>query len=493
MRHRFVRRTSRALGIGAAGLLVALLAVAEATAQPFVTRHTGTFNGQQIEYVATVGETVLRDANGTPTIRFVTTSYVHADADPSTRPVLFVFNGGPSVSSATLHMMALGPKRLVVPQDPTLPVPNPPGMVDNTYTVLDVADLVFIDPAETGFTRVLPGGRREHFYSVEGDARSVAQFIEAWVRANGRESSPRYVLGESYGTIRATFVAGMLADSLPLDGVYLFGQAINMIETSQRAKNIMGYATNLPALAAVAAYHGRADRNGLSMDAFIDEVYAWGMGEYLQALVKGRDLPPADARRIASRLEALTGIGADYYLAHELVISKVAFADELLRDKGLILGIYDARYTGPSPEPGKPRADPFSKVLAGIMPMLIEHMRENLGVTWPMEDYRASAPDAGAQWSWNPTGGIGGPFWDYDYQAQLSRAFAANPRFRLMIGTGIYDLTTTVGPARYLVAKSDYPADRVFLRQYEGGHMAYVNESELQAFTADIRALVTGR
>jgi carboxypeptidase C (cathepsin A) len=458
---------------------------------PFVTRHTGTFGGQKVDYVATVGETVLKDAGGVPTVRFVTTSYVRQGVETAKRPVLFVFNGGPSSASAPLHMVGLGPKRIGVTQDPALPAPSPHRMADNTDTVLDVADLVFIDPAETGFSRILAGGKRDDLYSVNGDAQSVSDFLQAWIKANGREASPKYVLGESYGTLRAAVMAGQLAGPMPLDGVFIFGQAVNMIETSQRAKNVLAYAINLPALAAIAAYHGRADRGGKSMPAFIDTAYAWGMGDYLQALVKGRDLPLADQQRIAKRLQALTGISADYYLAHELVITKVAFARELLKDKGLILGTYDARYTGPASTPGKRAVDPFNKVRGAIMPMLNQYMTQDLGVAWPMSDYREDAPGADA-WTWSPTSGAGGPFDDFDYEAQISKAFKANPRFRLMIGTGIYDLTTTVGPARYLVAKSDYPADRVIQRQYEGGHMAYTNEPALKAFTADIRAFVTG-
>jgi carboxypeptidase C (cathepsin A) len=484
-------------GLVGATALLGLMGATPVSAQsapggPFVTRHSATFNGQAVDYVATVGETVLHDAAGVPTLRFVTTSYVRQGVDSAKRPVLFAFNGGPSSASSTLHMVALGPKRIGVTQDPDLPAPSPPTMADNTDTVLDVADLVFIDPAETGFTRILPGGRRDHFYSANGDAQSVSDFVQAWSRANGREASPKYVLGESYGTLRAALMAGQLAGPMPLEGVFLFGQAVNMIETSQRAKNVVAYATNLPALAAIAAYHGRADLKGKSMPAFIDEVYAWAMGEYLQGLVKGRDLPAGQQRRIAKRLQALTGVSADYYLAHELVITKVDFASELLRDKGLIVGTYDARYTGPAPAPDRRVADPFAKVRGGIMPMLAQHMTGDLGVAWPMSDYRDYAPGSSENWTWSRTNGIGGPFDDYDYQAEISKAFKANPRFRLMIGTGIYDLTTTVGPARYLVAKSDYPADRVIQRQYEGGHMAYTNAPALTAFCADIRAFVTG-
>lgn len=485
-----VEITKRAL-LGAAALTTASVGAARAApASPFVTRSRGVFNGVAVDYVATVDETVIPGPDGQPIARFVATAYVKADADPATRPVLFAFNGGPSSSSATLHMMALGPRRIAVSQDPAHPATS--GVVDNLDTVLDAADLVFIDPAETGFSRVVAPGRTSWFYSVEGDARSVSDFVVAWTRANRREASPKFVLGESYGTLRAALMAGQLADVMPLDGVFLFGQAVNMIETSQRAKNVLAYATNLPALCAIAAYHGRAPAwRETPVSAIVNQSYAWGMGEYLQALLQGHDLPAARRHAIADRLEAMTGIGAAYYLANDLQITKVAFLRELMRSEGQILGMYDARYVGPGPAAGERAADPFAPVLASIQPAMLAHYAEVLNVTLPSADYRSTAPDTGS-WAWNGTLGPGGPFLDYDYQARVGPAFAANPKFRLMIGTGVYDLTTTVGPARYMVTKSDWPRDRVIQREYLGGHMAYTHEPTLKAFTADIRAWITG-
>ncbi|WP_165186722.1 S10 family peptidase [Caulobacter soli] len=476
--------------LGAGALASGLPAHAEdaRAGGPFVAKRRGVFNGKRVDYIATVGETVLVDSQGAATLRLVTTSYVAAQGSP-TRPVLFVFNGGPSSSSATLHTVALGPRRVVIAQDVKAPQP-PPQLVDNDATVLDVADLVFIDPAETGFSRIAPAGSRERFYSADGDAQSIADFVVAWSKANGREASPKYVLGESYGTVRASLMAGKLSAVMPLEGVFLFGQAANMIETSQRARNIVSYATNLPQLASIAAYHGRADTGGLSATAFIDKTYAFAMSDYLLALAKGQDLPAAERRQMAEKLQALTGISVDYYLAHDLVISKVAFGRELLKDQGLILGTYDARYTGPAPAPGARPVDPAGRITGAIAPMIAEQLK-SLGVTWPLSDYRDIAPGSDA-WTWSPTGGMGGPFWDYDYPAQIQKAFKANPKFRLMVGTGIYDLTTTVGPARYLVSSSDFPRERVFLRQYVGGHMAYSHLPSLKAFTDDIRAFVTG-
>jgi carboxypeptidase C (cathepsin A) len=486
--------TKRSL-IAAGGLaLMASRAAAQEdaplTGAPFVTKHSGVFGGKPVDYVATVGETVVPGPAPQPGVRYVCTWYVAAGGDPARRPVLFAFNGGPSSSSATLHMVALGPKRIAIAQDPKAAEP-PPSYADNPNCPLDVCDIVFIDPPETGFTRVLPGGKREAYYSVNGDAQSVADFVIAWSKANGREASPKYVVGESYGTMRAAVMSGLLAKTMPLDGVFLFGQAVNMIETSQRNRNVLAYATNITALAAIAAYHGKARTSLTSPAAIADAAYAWGMGAYLQALLRGNDLPAAGQKRIAAKLQDMTGIGADYYLAHDLTITKVAYARELLKAEGMILGTYDARYVGPAPRPGERPVDPAGKLQAPIEPMMLAHYAKDLGVTFPAAEYRSFAPGAN-RWEWNGTLGPGGPFFDYDYQAHISDAFHANPRFRLMIGSGYYDLTTTIGPARYMVTKSDWPRDRVFQRQYVGGHMAYTDAGSHKAFTNDIRAFATG-
>ena len=475
------------------GALLAALIVRSALAQapsdglPVTTHHRGVFNGTAIEYTATVAPTLVRNKDGAAGVRFVSTAYLRKDAT-SQRPVLFLFNGGPGASSATLHIVGLGPKRIAVTQDPTQPPPQPPRLLDNSHTVLDVADLVFIDPAETGFSRMLEPGERARLNSAVGDADSVARFIAQWCRENQREDSPKFVLGESYGTIRAALIAEQLAASLPLEGVYLFGQAVNIVETTQRAKNAVSYATNLPSLAAIAAYHGKAERRGRTLEQFIDDAYAWSMGEYLAALLQGHDLASSQRRRIATSLQAWTGIPFEYYLAHDLGITKVAFAKELLREQGQILGTYDARYVGPAPSARQRAVDPFAQAVAATMPLFTGYLHDTLGVT-NAKEYRGYAPDV-SDWKYDPTGGAGGPFLDYDYQASLDKAFDANPRFRLMIGTGIYDLTTTLGPARYLVTQSRYLRERVSLHQYDGGHMAYTNEAALAAFAADVRALI---
>lgn len=456
----------------------------------FVSHHRGVFNGRAIEYSAAVEETLTPAVEGAPACRIVTTAYVRQPVDPR-RPVIFLFNGGPISASSYLHIGGFGPKRYDPPTDVTADIPTPYALADNAESVLDVADIVFFDPAETGFSRVIDPSQRQAAYSDDGDSRIASAFVETWLRDKGREASPRYVLGESYGTLRAAMMAGHLSETRPLDGVMLMGQALNMIETSQRSRNIVSYATNLPALTAIAAFHGRIETGGLPVSALVDEAWAFGMGDYLDALRQGNDLPTAQRQAIARRLTQLTGIPSAYYLEHRLIITKEDFCVELLRDQGRILGVYDARYSGSAPKAGERAADPYGKVNAMIGPLLRRHMTETLGVTLPMDDYRGAAPRIGA-WGYKPSAGAGGPFDDYHYDGGIERAMAARPDFRLLIGTGIYDTTTTLGPARYLVAQAAYPAERVTLREYDGGHMAYSNPEARRAMAADIRAFVAG-
>ncbi|MFB3828124.1 MAG: S10 family peptidase [Bryobacteraceae bacterium] len=472
-------------------IAVVLLGATLAAQTPFVTRHSGVFNGRRVDYTATVGETVVTDEKGKPAASFFSISYVReGDSGKDRRPVLFLYNGGPGSASVLLHLGAFGPRRVDLPADIAAPVAPPYRLIENSYTVLDCADLVFIDPPETGYSRLLPGTDRAPFYSAPGDAKFVAQFVRNWAKANGREASPKFMLGESYGTIRAVLVADELAKSGPetaLDGVVLLGQAVNIVETVQRAGNIVGYAVNLPTLTAIAWYHQRIDRGGKPLDAWLEESYGFAIGEYLNALARGSDLPQAGRERIAARLAGLTGLSAGYYLENGLVISKERFRREILRDKGLIVGQYDARYTGPAGASGGPPADPSMKMYPAFTALIGKHLTETLGVKLQQE-YRTRDPGA-RDWNY---GAPSSPFSDYDWSSSVTRAMKAKPRFRLMVGTGVYDTTTTTGAARYFLARGGFPPERVISRVYEGGHMAYTNEAALKALTEDVRAFIKG-
>ncbi|WP_203290654.1 S10 family peptidase [Maricaulis parjimensis] len=455
------------------------------------TRHDGVFGGEPVSFDALVERTSLPANELAPAVDMVSFAYLRVDAaEPAERPVIFLFNGGPGAASSWLHMGAMGPVRINAPQDPAAPVADGQAPLANIHSLIDIADLVFIDPPETGFSRIAGEADPGRLYTVQGDADVFVRFMQTWLADHDRTGAPVYVLGESYGTIRAAAIAGRLADSDPLDGVILMGQAVNMIETSQRQGNVLSYATNLPTLAAVAAWHGRAETQGQSIPDFVDTVYDWAMTDYLSALIRGNQLSEAERNAVAQRLEAYTGLSAETYMANGLIFPKMRFLTALLADEGQMVGLYDARYAGPAPGPGRPYQDPYGPVSALIPAALEDHLSDTLGVSLAFDDYIPLSRAVSGNWVYEPTGGMGGPFDDYDYTGMLEVAFAANPDFRLMIGTGRYDLTTTLGPARYLADQIQTGGGHVETHEYEGGHMAYTNPDALEAFSDDLRAFI---
>lgn len=455
---------------------------------PVVTHHEGVFNGHHLSYAATVEGIDVPDAEGRPGARIVSFAYTADGADPAKRPVLFLFNGGPISASAWVHLGGFGPKRVAFPDDVKAD-PSTFRLVDNHYSPLDVADLVFIDPASTGFSRVLPGHKPEDYYSVKADGQQVAAFVRAWLTKHGRLGSPIYMLGESYGTNRAAEVAGQLAEApepILLDGTILYGQAVNIIEYAQRPGNIISYVASLPTLAAIAWYHGKIDRAGRTVEQVVAEAECYAGTDYLDALFRGNSLPEAERRAVAKRLEELSGIPAAWYLAHDLRITKEQYRTELLKDRGLLLGRADARYTAPLTEKGN-APDPSSILPDTVESYFRRYLADDLKVDWP-EPYLASAGVGGLEaWDWGATT----PFSDWPYYKRITKMFEANPHYRVFVANGYYDTQTTVGAAHYLVTQAGWPKDHVRLEYYDGGHMGYSVEATVRRFSDDIRSFIT--
>jgi carboxypeptidase C (cathepsin A) len=460
-----------------------------------VTKHTGTFNGKQVAYTATVDETVVPNASGRPAARIVSVAYTADGSNPATRPVIFISNGGPIAPSIYLHVMGLGPRVLSIPED--LEADSSQfRLVDNPHAVLDVADLVFYDPPSTGWSRVLEGVRVEEFYTVDADAQQMAAFVDRWTRENSRTASPKYLLGESYATIRVPEAAKQLArlpEPVLLDGVFLMGQAANQLEVNTRPYNIISPAIGLPSIAATAWYHNKVNRNGLTVYQWMDSARAFSATEYINALFKGTAALDGAKNRIASRLQSLTGIPAAYFLANNLRITRPTFQQELFKAEGLKLGSDDARYSGPVRGP-EPDAGPAGAVFGAFD----AYVRNELKVARTEEFRRRQLPPSTAgegargagAWSYAPGAS---PFNDFAYTTSITEVLNKNPKFRVYIGSGIYDMKTTTGAADYLVAQSGWPQDRVRIAYYEGGHMAYTNPAALKQFNADVRAMAEGK
>jgi carboxypeptidase C (cathepsin A) len=480
----------------------ALLTVAHADTRSFVTHHVAKIGAGNVPYVAAVEEFIVNDGKGKPALSLFATSYVRSDVeDARARPVVFLFNGGPSSAATGLHM-ELGPRQVASEFDRNST--RPTEFAQNPNSLLDVADLIVFDPAETGYSRVLARGDRAYFYSVDGDADSLAQLVVAWLKKHDRAASPRYLLGESYGSIRAVVTADKLAQrGAPVSGAIILGDSLFLMETSRRTHNIVSSATSLPLLAMTAAYHGKADRHGKSDAEFLDEVYAFAMNDYLLALSKGYTISATEKRAIAGRLAAYTGIPADYYVDHGLTIAKHEFNRQLI--PGQLLDANDTRISGPAParaanpEQARQERQPAAKPRN----VYADYMERELKVSLPGIEYRALAPDSFDTWDWGTgcnqylqSAGLCDPkfkhssiFVDYDWPEVLARQFS-DPNFRTMIIAGYYDGLSSIGTHRYLAAQLGFPAGRFELHEYPAGHATLADAQVQPRAVSDIRTFL---
>ena len=466
---------------------VPTLVTEQMTELPVHADEAGIFNGKPVSYIAAIETTAIQADKPGKGASIVSFSYTQANTqDLSSRPVLFVFNGGPIAASLYLHIGAVGPYRVRLPEDVTVP-PENAQIVENPYSPLDVADIVFFDPALTGFSTLGKGVSSDTYYTVEADGEQLTDFITTWLADHNRASSPVFMLGESYGTIRAAETAGQLAELGPehaATGVFLMGQAVNMVEYSQRQENIISFVVSLPTLASIAWEKDKVSKEGLTFESFMAEVRNFGETDYLLALFQGQNLDDETLLRISEQLSRYTGIPTSYYVEHNLRITKETYRRELLRDEGLVLGRSDARYTAPYNEDG--RAPDASGTLNEIYQKAFgDYVEATFGIkideTYQPVHYAES-------WYYGPPS----PFSHFAFGRQLSKAFDAKPDFRLFIANGYQDTMTTVGAADYAVSQSDWPLDRVKRNDYQGGHMAYSVESSAEAFGNDIRNWILG-
>ena len=490
--------------LGAA--LHCMLADADTVPRKFVTQHVWSVERHKITYTAAVEEFLVNDKAGQPGASLFTTSYIRSDvAAATTRPVVFLFNGGPSAAAIGVHLQ-FGPEREA--HDRKREADAPTRFEPNPHTLLDVADLVAFDPAETGFSRVLNPADREYFYSTQGDGDSLAQLVVAWLQRHARTGSPVYLLGESYGSVRQVVTGSILAQrGVTLGGQIILGDSIFLMETSRRTHNIISTAVSFPLLAMTAAYHGKADKHGLSDQAFLNEVYAFAMSDYLLALSRGHTLTDSDQRAIAARLAAYSGISADYYLTHGLAIAKQDFNRELLQ--GQLLDANDTRIAKSLPPPPtnseEARKQRNGDPMEAYHRVYKDYMIQQLQVSLPGLDYQVLAPGSFENWDWGPgcddylqSAGLCNPnathpsvFVDYDWPEMLKRQFA-NPRFRAMIVAGYYDGLSSIGTHRYLAAQLGYPQDRFSIHEYAGGHMTAGDPKAQPQVASDIRTFLSG-
>jgi carboxypeptidase C (cathepsin A) len=464
----------------------------------FVTQHSGRFNGQSIKYTVTAGETYLLAKDGEPKASIFAFAYTKTGlSENEARPVTFVWNGGPGSASLWLHMGTLGAKRVMVPSDAGHPGAPPYPLLDAPETILDVTDLVFVDPVGTGFSRALGEHEGREFWGLSEDALSIAEFIRAWATANGRWNSPRFLLGESYGTTRAAAVADLLEGDfmMGLNGIIFISQALDYAGSSPYVRdNIVSHITYLPTMAAAAWYHNKVSPRPDNLQEFLGDARTFAVDELLPALFKGNTLTADQRAHIRDRLAYFTGLSPEYVERANLRVQGFRFAKELLRDQGLAVGLLDARYTQDEIDDldADPESDASSDAISSAFKsVLMEYMRKDLGVNWNRVYLAPPDEELSKQWRWAPV--PEGESWEPSFvntARNLAQALRRNPHLKVLVASGYYDLVTPFFDAEYTLNRHDIRADRIEYRYYGGGHMMYVNEPSRTQLLQDTRTFI---
>lgn len=456
-----------------------------------------TSSGERVRYRVIAGETYLRDSDGKPTGSIFSTTYLRDGVeDPRERPVAFIFNGGPGSASLWLHMGMFGPQRVVLPSDP----PGDDGAApfdirSNPETLLDVADMVFIDPVGTGWSRPLGDtDPEETFWGVNEDARSVADFIRIWLTENRRWNSPKYLVGESYGTTRIGALMGQLEagwNDVSINGAVLISVVLDFRMDATDPGNDVGYVGLMPGYAAAAWYHGRVDRSAWNdnQDAFLRDARDFATDEYMPALLRGHDMSGDERARVIARLSDFTGLSEDYLRRANMRPTLSNFRTELLRDQGLSVGRFDARFTGVEPDAisDSPEGDPSGYGIDGAYTAaMLDYFTRTIGV-----DITRPYTTLGGVRDWNWDAGAGGGENAYvNVSPWLERAMRQNEDLRVFVANGIYDLATPFFATEMTFNRPGYDPRRVTISSYGAGHMMYLHQPSIEQTAEDVRAFI---
>ena len=467
--------------------------VADYEPQVRTTKLSGTFGGQRINYAATIGETIIKNAEGVPEVAVVTTSYVKEPRDPN-RPITFLFNGGPGSGTVWLMMGAFGPKRVAIPGNGTDDGAPPYPIVDNPDALLDVTDVVFIDPPGTGFSHLIGKADPKDYYGVTQDAKLVAEVIRRWLNDNGRWNSPKYLGGESYGTTRSAAVANQLMNEtyndVALNGIILISTVLDFAAGADTPGNELSPITNLPSMAATALYHGKA--TAPSVEGFVEEARQWAVGPYATALLKGQKLEGEERAQIRRELARFTGLSETYLESADLRVTPSRFYKELLRDRGLTVGRLDSRYTGKDYDSAgeSPDNDPsFYGIDASYTAAINSWSRDGLGFQTDRE-YQ-SIGRIGGQWDWRIGGRDSNAY--MNVAPYIGQALRENSGLKVLVAQGYYDFATPFFAAEYALSRTGIPQDRIAYKYYDAGHMMYIRDEDRHKLSADVRAFIKGQ
>lgn len=463
-----------------------------------VTHHTIRLDGRNIPYEATAGTILLKNEKGDPTASIFYVAYTRSDVQNlSERPLAFLYNGGPGSSSAWLHMGAFGPRRVITANaEPTPPAPYK--VVDNAHCLLDKADLVFIDPVGTGFSHAVGKAKDKDFWGIDQDVHSIAQFIDTYVSRNDRWNSPKFLIGESYGTFRSAALADYLQshDGMDVNGIVLISTVLDMETLSFRLGDDMPYVFYLPSYAATACYHKVLKDRPADLNAFLMEARHFASTEYAHALMKGSNLSAQERADVLKKLSYFTGLSQDYLAKAKLRVSLRQFMEELQRSRGLTTGRLDARFSGPTYDLlGEFAAyDPQETAITGAFTAAFNnYVRQALkfgkGKTYLLMNGRV-------KWDWKrkhpPTGSSGFPG-SPSVMGDLAQALIANPHLQVQVENGFFDLATPFFATEYTMDHLGLPPnleDHIHMEYYQAGHMMYLRDASLARLKTNIDAFI---
>jgi carboxypeptidase C (cathepsin A) len=462
-----------------------------------VTHHSVVIDGKEFKYIATTGTFLLKNENDTAIALIGFTAYTKEGiTDFEKRPITFSYNGGPGSSSMWLHMGALGPKRVVLDDDPNSVPPAPYKTEENNYSIIDITDLVMIDPVGTGLSKPVGKAKNKDFWGVNEDIKSVSMFIYQYMLQNNRLNSPKFLLGESYGTTRSAGVSDYLLETMgiSINGIIFVSTVFDFQTLYFTAGNDLPYILFLPTYAAVSWYHKTLPSQPADLNSFVKEVENFAQHEYALALFNGTAYDSAETNKVADKLYEYTGISKSYWKNANLRVSELQFTAELLREKGKTVGRLDSRYTGPTKDLLSEYSD-FDPQSSTISPPFVstflDYFHNDLKYPTDQSYHISAYANEDFKWNWSrQADGKTPPFQNVTVSPDLAEVMQNNPYLNVLMLNGYFDLATPFFATEYTMNHlgSNIPnlKERVREKYFNAGHMMYINKESLPEFKSDI-------
>src|SRR5215472_14546947 len=464
-----------------------------------VTHHDLTLGGKALHYTATAGTLLIRDEDDKPYGSIFYVAYTLDGADPATRPVSFLYNGGPGSATLWLHMGSFSPVRIET--DSPKATSGPPfKLVPNQYSLLDKTDLVFIDAPLTGYSRAVGKGQAKDFTGVDEDLKAFDRFIARYISVSQRWNSPKFLIGESYGTTRSAGLSDLLAsDGIQLNGIVLVSSILNYAIRSPGYDTV--YISNLPSYAAAAWYFNKVQNKTPDVATWVQQAREFAAGPYAEALFQGDKLSAAQLDSVAKEMNRLTGLSVDYIKETNLRVSPTRFRKEILRTDRKTLGRYDMRFEGEDIDAAgeNPSYDASDTGIAGAFVAAIHDYLERELKYESTDAYRPSAGNIG-QWEWKHRPAGGGPGGPMNQQLQpyvagdLAAAIRKKPHLRVFSANGYFDLATPFFATEYDLNHMNLEPElrgNLQFGYYPSGHMIYLNVEALHRLKDDLGAFIT--